>query len=244
MTSIAATIQNTDQRLARGARTQQKILAAALGILGDHGYGALSISGICTRAGVSPTSLYHHFGDKAGLLSAMIDESLVRNTQRYLSSMAGLVSPLDQLDAFMASVRQVFVDDAQNSSAILSALSQARGEATEIAETIGAARQRVWAFMAGKFAEYFKVEDGLILAHIFSAFSSYIPQVRQDPDSAEDVEALFTTLRTVLLIIGAAIQPDLMKDEKYAAAVEVARRELLQNPAVGNQPRSVIAAKE
>ncbi|WP_306251156.1 TetR/AcrR family transcriptional regulator [Parvularcula sp. IMCC14364] len=243
-TDPTAIREHSDQRLARGARSREKILEAALDILGTSGYGALSISAVCKQAGVSATSLYHHFGDKAGLLSAMIDEAFTRNERHYIARIEQMQSPLEQLDAFMTSVRDVFTDDSRNSGAILAALSQARGNSSDIAQVIGEARQRMWILIAERFAQYFRIENGIVLTHIFTAFSSYIPQVRQDPDSDGKVEALIDTLRTVLLVMGAVIQPDMMKDENYAAAVAKARQKLLQNDEAHSSPCSIVTLTE
>ena len=47
------------------------LLAAALAAIGDAGPTALSMRDVARRAGVSHAASAHHFGDKAGLLTAL-----------------------------------------------------------------------------------------------------------------------------------------------------------------------------
>ena len=47
--------------------TRRAILDAAERLLASGGEEQVSIRELCLRAGVSPPTIYHHFGDKAGL---------------------------------------------------------------------------------------------------------------------------------------------------------------------------------
>lgn len=53
--------------------TEQRILDAALALFYDRGYDGSSVHDIVAAAGVTPPTLYHHFGSKEGLLRAVVD---------------------------------------------------------------------------------------------------------------------------------------------------------------------------
>ena len=53
--------------------TRRAILAAAERILARGGEDALSIREVCTRVGVTAPTVYHHFGDKDGLVAEVVD---------------------------------------------------------------------------------------------------------------------------------------------------------------------------
>src|SRR5882672_5493140 len=53
--------------------TRAAILAAAETILARGGEAALSIREVCARAGVTAPTIYHHFGDKDGLVAEVVD---------------------------------------------------------------------------------------------------------------------------------------------------------------------------
>ncbi len=55
---------------------RQKILEIATDLFLEKGYGAASTSELIRRVGGSKTTIYSHFGDKAGLFTAIVDELL------------------------------------------------------------------------------------------------------------------------------------------------------------------------
>jgi AcrR family transcriptional regulator len=54
--------------------TRRAILDAAEELLAAHGEEGLSIREVCLRAGVTPPTIYHHFGDKAALVDRVVDD--------------------------------------------------------------------------------------------------------------------------------------------------------------------------
>lgn len=62
-----------DQRLARGRETRAHLLAAAIDVLGEDGYAAMSMRSIADRAGVPLSLLHYHFGSKQRLLAAVLE---------------------------------------------------------------------------------------------------------------------------------------------------------------------------
>jgi AcrR family transcriptional regulator len=54
--------------------TRRAILDAAEELLASVGEDGLSIREICLRAGVTPPTIYHHFGDKAALVDRVVDD--------------------------------------------------------------------------------------------------------------------------------------------------------------------------
>lgn len=62
--------------LAATRSRREAILEAALYAFLDHGVPGASIEAICTRASASVGSVYHHFGDKAGIAAAVYGDAL------------------------------------------------------------------------------------------------------------------------------------------------------------------------
>ncbi|MDH6194041.1 AcrR family transcriptional regulator [Mycobacterium frederiksbergense] len=62
--------------MARAPFGRQQLLDAARDELVD-GNGAIELSGLTRRAGLSTGALYHHFGSKSGLLAALDGALLV-----------------------------------------------------------------------------------------------------------------------------------------------------------------------
>ncbi|WP_292075067.1 helix-turn-helix domain-containing protein, partial [Mesorhizobium sp.] len=56
------------------AETRAKLIAAARHAFGTVGYAEASMDDFTASAGLTRGALYHHFGDKKGLLQAVIAE--------------------------------------------------------------------------------------------------------------------------------------------------------------------------
>ncbi len=203
----------------RGVMSRDRILDAALALLMEGGYPALSISAVCKRAEVSAASLYHHFGDKAGLLAALIEDSMAESARRFVDLVSDHERPLDQLNAYVAATREIGREREGNVISVLSALAQARSESPETAKAVEDARMRAWRFSAAEFSDRFGVEDGMFFTHITFAFASYIDHVAQSSQTKENAKALYKTYERVLFLTAAAIRPDFLKDPDFAAAV-------------------------
>ncbi|MBB2206576.1 TetR/AcrR family transcriptional regulator [Gluconacetobacter takamatsuzukensis] len=57
-------------------KTEDQILTAAAGLLEEGGVAALTTRAVCQVAGVTAPTLYHHFGDKEGLLRAVLAQGV------------------------------------------------------------------------------------------------------------------------------------------------------------------------
>src|SRR3954463_9633294 len=62
---------------------REDLLAAARAELDDHGHAGLSLRAVARRAGVSHAAPKHHFGDRAGLLTALAVEGYRRLGARF-----------------------------------------------------------------------------------------------------------------------------------------------------------------
>ena len=64
------------------AETRGKLIAAARKAFGEVGFAAASMDDFTAEAGLTRGALYHHFGDKKGLLEAVIAEIDAEMTER------------------------------------------------------------------------------------------------------------------------------------------------------------------
>lgn len=75
-----------------GANTRATILSSAAALFKERGYGAVPIRDIAAAAGISPSTLYHHFKDKRGILFA-ISERFMLDFNREMWEMAESPGP-------------------------------------------------------------------------------------------------------------------------------------------------------
>ncbi|WP_435127936.1 TetR/AcrR family transcriptional regulator [Actinacidiphila sp. bgisy144] len=87
------------QKLTRkGAATRGRIVAAAAGLMLEHGVAGTSTDDVRAAAGVSTSQIYHYFADKSALVRAVI----AHQTQAVLDAQQPLLGSLDSLEALRA----------------------------------------------------------------------------------------------------------------------------------------------
>ena len=67
----------------RGARSREAVLDAAERLMAEQGYEAASVAALVDEAGVPPSSIYHNFGSKEGVLLAVME----RGASRFFEAM-------------------------------------------------------------------------------------------------------------------------------------------------------------
>lgn len=81
------------------AGKRQEVLAGALTVFARDGYARASIDVIAAAAGVSTRTLYNHFGDKAGLFRAVIQESATKVAAAQLAIIEARLTEITDLEA-------------------------------------------------------------------------------------------------------------------------------------------------
>lgn len=84
-------------RAGERAEREQKIVAAALEELIDHGYERVTMLGIASRAGASKETLYNWFGSKEGLFAALIKANADQSAQRIETALDEGADPVETL---------------------------------------------------------------------------------------------------------------------------------------------------
>jgi AcrR family transcriptional regulator len=80
------------------ADARRVILAAAESLLAEGGYETFSIRRLTERCGYTAPSIYHHFGDKAGLVDAVLEERFA-DLLRVIRRVPVSEDPLDTIRA-------------------------------------------------------------------------------------------------------------------------------------------------
>jgi AcrR family transcriptional regulator len=85
-------------------RNRLRILAAAAELIGERGFEQVTIDDIAERAGVAKGTVFHRFGNRAGLAVALLDERERRLQDRLLTGPPPLgpgAPPAERLVAFL-----------------------------------------------------------------------------------------------------------------------------------------------
>lgn len=114
------------RRRQRNEEAQRAILDSAGAILIEDGYQQFTMRKLAGRCGYTAPTIYHHFGDKTGLIDALLEE-VFRELVAILEAVKPAADPLDRMRAqFVA-----FVDFALRNPTHYSLLTTPRGEDAE-----------------------------------------------------------------------------------------------------------------
>jgi AcrR family transcriptional regulator len=89
---------------------QEKILQSALELYAKEGYNATSTSKVAKHAGVSEGLIFRHFGNKEGLLQAILDEG----ERRFKALFADIVMDTNPMEVIRKTIEMTSQIDASN----------------------------------------------------------------------------------------------------------------------------------
>lgn len=89
-------------------KTAQRILLAARKILIERGYEAMTLENVAAEAGVNKASIRYNFGNKAGLVTAVLDSYIHDECLRLVASMKD-VPPGEVVDKAVAGMHNMVV---------------------------------------------------------------------------------------------------------------------------------------
>jgi AcrR family transcriptional regulator len=97
-------------RAERSMDTRNRVLAVALDQLESGGEAAVRIDEIRDRSGVSIGSIYHHFGDREGVIAAAQLRRFARFAESEIAVLSDIVVRSADVDEFRTAVRRLTLD--------------------------------------------------------------------------------------------------------------------------------------
>ena len=150
------------------ARTKQALLRSARQVFAEYGYHGATIAEITRRAEVSTPVLYHHFGSKAGLYSAVMAEVTHLLAESWGKTIVGAGDLRSKINAMLDAAIDIHAADPELARFLLST----RIEVTRTPELVAVSEYRE--FTAGLFRSV-ALESGLdderagAVAHVLGA---------------------------------------------------------------------------
>lgn len=187
---------------ARGDASRESILAAAIGLLGSGGYGALSVGAVCRIADISATSLYWHFGDKSGLMSAMVRHVQRLDSDTYLAELGKARTVEEKFTAGIDTLRSMVLRDPMNTWVVTAALWEGRYAAPQIVALVTEARRRQHDYFRDIATEHFGLPRGHTLAYISAAFSAHAAMSWHQTKDERELESILGSLRSLWTLGG------------------------------------------
>jgi AcrR family transcriptional regulator len=98
-----------DDPLTSLPQTAQRILKAAIKLLAERGYEAVTLENVAGEAGVNKASIRYNFGNKAGLIGAVADALIHDECLRLAADVRG-VPQEERLHVAMDGIRRMILD--------------------------------------------------------------------------------------------------------------------------------------
>ena len=195
--------------------TRQRVLKAAGRLFASRGYAATSISAICSASSVLPSSIYWEFGNKAGILAAVLEDSAERWLDQTTRSVAKAMSDRprtnsERLEAYFDYMAEALAKGPEFLRLMLMVALERRHADPRALEIIRSHRARSIAAVSRIFAA-FELErpgpDGVTARDVaeltIACFDGAFTAAQIDADPA-DLRRMFTLLHSALV---ATLQP-------------------------------------
>lgn len=196
---------NTRATRGRGDAQRQVFLDAAVGILGREGYGALSIASVCKVAGAAAPSLYWHFGNKGGLLAAVVKYVARRDADAFLEVDVRQLGWREAVDTYLQVLRHLVVSEQPNNWQILAALVEARDAAPEVRELIAEARRHQIEFNTDMIGRLWDINERGLFCHLWLANANYVSLLYRDTGNAALVDDALLSFKRTFFLAAAAL---------------------------------------
>ncbi|RLK54962.1 TetR/AcrR family transcriptional regulator [Actinokineospora cianjurensis] len=168
--------------MTRGDEVRRRLLAAAVALVPERGWTAVSTRVLADRAGVTPSVVHYHFASVRALLAEAVVAAMRAVAAELDDVLATAESPVAAVEAMVASVDRHTGTDPTSLLFVEAYLAATRDEALrrDIAEIVTGLRQRLGAWLAehgvdapqDTAAAVLAVLDGLLLHRGLGASTS------------------------------------------------------------------------
>src|SRR5215470_13692129 len=92
-------------RYRRSHVSRERILEAATELFASRGYAGAGVDQLAQRSGIAKTAIYYHFGNKEGLLAAVLDRAATQWIEGIQKAARQGGDPLGRLERALAGMR-------------------------------------------------------------------------------------------------------------------------------------------
>jgi AcrR family transcriptional regulator len=92
-------------RYQKGDVSRERILQAATQVFATRGYAGAGVDRLAQRSGIAKTAIYYHFGNKEGLLAAVLERAATQWIDGIRSAAQQAGEPLQRLDRALLGMR-------------------------------------------------------------------------------------------------------------------------------------------
>ena len=184
------------------ADRREQLLDVTKAIVAGDGFHAVSIERVAREAGITRPVVYGHFGDKDGMLEALIDRETVRSITQLEDVLEYDLGEGDAVETLLASLRGYLEAVHTDPDTWRLVLMPQEGAPTSLHERIAAGRAAVVAQLASNMAPGFgpgqESPDPQLTAHMLSAVSDEGARLLLTDPDRYSIDRILTHARWLL----------------------------------------------
>ena len=188
---------STGTKTRRGQATKERILEVAKSLVEEGGYANLRMTTLCERASTAPTSVYWHFGNKAGLVQAIMESAFEPLGRSILEASEAESLPRKKIDVFVDHLRNLATKRPFGALSMLAFLKEDGEEVEGLKEGLAETRQRELALQMSELKQSMNMtkREARQLALTINACTNYAALVHLTGGSQNEIDQIFDTIR-------------------------------------------------
>ena len=212
------------------AASRESILQAAAELFSQRGYAGVGVDELAARSGIAKTAIYHHFGNKDGLLAAVVERTAAAWIDGIKQSSSEASYPFERLDRALAGMRTLLEEKPWILKLVQILALEVADEKPEIRATLQALFRRATAAIVEGMEEALgvPVPNGERIGKVVLALLDGIAMGQHVDPERIPLDDAFAELRRVWVLLAAShMLPDMMKsiEQSVAALSTPATRE-------------------
>lgn len=194
--------------------SRERILDAATELFAARGYAGAGVDRLAQRSGIAKTAIYYHFGNKEGLLAAVLDRAATQWIEAIQQASRQVGGPLGRLDCALAGMRAMLEEKPWIYNLFQILTLEVADEKPEIRATlqriVRRARQAITDGMQEALGVAIRDADG-IAGLLLAALDGISLGLQIDPERVV-LEDVFTDLRRVTsFLVVSRLHPELVR---------------------------------
>lgn len=214
-------------RYQRGDVSRERILEAAVELFSTRGYAGAGVDRLAERSGIAKTAIYYHFGNKEGLLAAVLERAATHWIEGIEQAARQAGAPLERLDRALAGMRAMLEERPWILKLFHILALEVADEKPEIRATLQAILRKARGAIVSGMRDALGVElpdADLIAGLLLSSLDGISIGLQVDPDQVSLDQAFGELRRVVAFMVATRLNPELAIPFDNPPEALVARR--------------------
>ncbi len=196
--------------------TREKILGAATELFAQRGYAGTGVDRLAERSGIAKTAIYYHFGNKEGLLAAVLDRAATAWMESIRESADRATTPEDALDTALSRMRSMIEEKPWILKLLTLLTLEVADDKPEVRKAMSEIFLRARRTITGSLNEAVGAEvpgaDGV--GNVFLGLLQAVV-IGRERDPSISLDAAFADMRQIIVsLVAARLDPGLAQEDR------------------------------